>query len=103
MLTASEREWLELKQVKYKPWCIYAGWCHLTCHAKPSFCPTQPTKQNYIEAAEFSERVTAKLAENTDISIKALCQAGAHGQSIAWANLKIARLQVEEEMNADGQ
>lgn len=59
-------------------------------------CPT-----DYTPADDFDARVAVKLAENTDVSIKAICQAGTHGKSIAWANLKIARLQVEEEMDAD--
>lgn len=109
MLT--EREWLEDREYaryhyscqwcsQYDPMLIMPDRQDVPCMWYAT-CPCNTNNYDYKDALEFSERVAAKLAENTDVSIKAICQAGIHGKSIAWANLKLARLQVEEEMDGN--
>lgn len=92
MLTESEKQWLHNRKLSLNPYC---GWCMryaLCCNPHYQMCPTQNT--DLQDAAEFSERVAAKLAEYAAQKI---------GIRVSRPErlLKAARLQVEEEMDAD--
>ena len=82
MLTESEKEWLKTRDKK-RPYCFYcealfgADSCYWKCVTES--CAMYPDMQ---DAAEFSERVAAKLAKLDCV-------------------LKYARLAVEEEIDAD--
>jgi hypothetical protein len=107
MLTASERAWLEDR--KHKSYCRYCNVSKLCANpfASGYSCPLTG---NMKDAAEFSERVAAKLAQaymkiidaEFDIEIRLICEAcpaaGRCNMDCCDSILKWARLQVEEEM-----
>jgi hypothetical protein len=112
MLTINEKRWL----VQRKGYC---NWCSVKFKTDSCFwvitaglCPLYPRQVSTQDAAEFSERVAAKLAIN-DTSYLPCHQKGHENQcpydnycptdkkKTAWCKLKHARLQVEEEMDAD--
>lgn len=115
MLTESEKEWLKTRDKK-RPYCFYcealfgADSCYWKCVTES--CAMYPDMK---DAAEYEARVAAKLATyatmmvGSDIAAPCLecpCQkAGVcyHGtnKSCQWSFLTTARLQVEEEMDAD--
>lgn len=70
---------------------------------KPSKCPLVPSKELLVEAAEFEQRVAAKLARmSADVLLPCFQTSGDCPYTIpncAWCRLMVARLQVEEEMD----
>ena len=102
MLTKSEREWA----IKKSKW-IKRDICYL---------PEYPPKEELIDAAEFSERVAAKLAitgDDWDFEdmpcrgderqyMRINCKLRKNHWECADCYLKAARLKVEEELDADG-
>ena len=101
MLTKSEIDWLRCRSMAPN---LYCGWCMkyaLCCNPQFNRCPIKDS--DWQEAAIFEASVAAKLAETWEDapSAEAMTEAYIHGNSIAWALLKIASLQVEEEMDAD--
>lgn len=101
MLTESEKEWLKTRDKK-RPYCFYcealfgADSCYWKCVTES--CAMYPDMK---DAARFSERVAAKLATVQANSFPAMVEAYKYRQTIGWANLKLARLAVEEEMDAE--
>lgn len=114
MLTDSELAWLKRRQF-FNGFYTTSG-C-LTCSLNETLCDKTDCllHPDLEDALEFSERVAAKLATyatmmvGSDIAAPCLecpCQkAGVcyHGtnKSCQWSFLTTARLQVEEEMNAE--
>ena len=101
MLTDSEREWA----IKKSKWIKRDIW----------YLPEYSTKDELYNAAEFSERVAAKLAITGDAwdfedmpcrgerqYMRSKCPLRKNHWDCADCYIKAARLQVEEEMNADG-
>lgn len=102
MLTASEQEWLEQRDPKlYCRWCTGGNddvWCDYALAT--DVCPLYEDKDSLWDAAEFSERVAAKLAD----AYWPPMDVGSDGPRLFMPpadRLKWARLAVEEEMNAD--
>ena len=107
MLTDSEREWLRLRPHDGTAYCWHCqnvGRDMKGCLDEP-YCALVP---DYKDAAEFSERVAARMAElfAASTEIAPLC-ASCPCEDDCYANrrlkcggqiLKYARLQVEEEM-----
>ena len=110
MLTNSEREWLETRDKK-RPYCFYCealfgtDSCYWKCVTES--CAMYPDMK---DAAEFSERVAAKLANpqwavcwNSDSCLEF---GGSKDEprwvwDCEWCRLKHAHLQVEEDMDAE--
>lgn len=128
MLTKKERQWLKRRAAWYEKRDAYGNKCFgPTCrncssyrhfeggvpycqededawvYDYPAQCWLISSKELILEAAQFEARVAAKLAETWEDapSAEAMTEAYIHGNSIAWALLKIARLKVEEEIDAD--
>lgn len=124
MLTKSEKEWLKKREQWAEPHNGYGDEGYFCEHCKINCidgCPTEIRDGNidaFVDAAEFSERVTAKLAEfyhHTTLYLDdsdgqklrcwETCPARFHcGDSYTHltcgdAVLKTAQLTVEEEMN----
>lgn len=110
MLTESEREWLKTRDKK-RSYCVYceatfgADSCYWKCVTES--CAMYPDMK---DAAEFSERVAAKLSELPEDVHP--CPYGATNRcsyddcgnphlGCRRSILKYARLAVEEEMDAD--
>ena len=106
MLTPSEREWLFRRKLAEHPFC---GWCmkYALCF-NPYFkvCPTRDGDMQ--DAAEFSERVAAKLALGCESQLPCngcwranwkFCNLRKGYWDCADCFLKTARLIVEEEMD----
>lgn len=112
MLTDSEREWLERRR-------LFDGvnrWSHYSCRSCEHYavgrwegyhypcgvsvfggCPkVNPDRYDMQEAAEFESRVAAKLAENAYRKVVLV-----EGDISDFGLLKWARLQVEEEIDAE--
>ena len=108
MLTESEKNWLEERSNhvddNYCRWCKYNhGVDYVSCYCDEEDEYNSCVKELYYidpvwEAAEFEARVAAKLADGIRMTTWML-EAERSGQSDGWARLKIARLQVEEEMD----
>lgn len=110
MLTASEKEWLEdRRRVAYCRYCNVSKLC-ANSFASGYTCPL--TAGNMKDAAEFSERVAAKLAEAYGTMMDhnekhSLCQTCRFEvvktlgcmSTCAETVLRWAQLEVEEEMN----
>ena len=112
MLTDNEKVWLECREKSYGYYCM---WCDLWCDERGAnpFCYTTIRKEKFADAAEFSERVAAKLANTAsrlalgighDKECTELCDAANickkdEEMSCEWCFLKAARLEVEEEMD----
>ena len=100
MLTDSEREWLEERSwcrflfqcgecPKYDPMRILHDKVEVPCKHF-SLCAAYTNSYDLADAAEFSERVAAKLADSFF-----------YEQYPAEIRLMLARLEVEEEMDND--
>jgi hypothetical protein len=109
MLTKSEKEWME-NRGKFSCWyCPNTPQVMCTMGERPAHCAIMDT--DWKEAAEFSERVAAELAEMAQYNIKFGCDAcPAYIDDAvpckpycAALLLKTARLQVEEEMDAENE
>ena len=102
MLTKKELQWLD-NRGKFSCWyCPDIPQAMCTMGERPAHCAIMDT--DWKEAAEFSERVAAKLAERCvlleKVVQKALGAAEYVNLSAAAENaLKAARLAVEEEMD----
>ena len=87
MLTTSEWEWLERREVIHQ--CegdyIWAGYWEEGVELAVM-----------QDAAEFSERVAARLATDENCGVDEDCPPN---KSFGWGRLKAARLAVEEEMD----
>ena len=95
MLTQSEKRWLK----KRKEWsvCSYCSNIPQTMclyGERPHFCALLDV--DYKDAAEFSERVAAKLAADENCGVDEDCPPD---MPFGWGRLKSARLAVEEEMD----
>ena len=100
MLTQSEREWLENRK-RQSPFGFYSC-SHCKANSDPLVCWTVkrcPANIDFKNALEFSERVAAKLADISFCTFRDLN--GRHFWNLPEIRLKAARLQVEEEMNAN--
>ena len=108
MLTESEREWLEERDNWFSPWCSRCdGRFHCDEHKLYGKCSLTPDTD---DAALFEARVAAKLANpqwavcwNSDSCLEF---GGSKDEprwwwDCEWCRLKHARLQVEEEIDAD--
>lgn len=106
MLTDNEREWLRLRDFFPFNSCLHCE--HSADFIISRMCPflrdkncidlrTMNFAQTMKDAAEFSERVAAKLAENDWGNIDEDCPPN---MAFGWGKLKHARLAVEEEMDA---
>ena len=106
MLTNEEREWV--RENKTLTGCIYARRCRHTCF-EPPYCPVIPTKEDLIDAAEFSERVATKLAEyaGRKVDVDQCFTCPAMDKNCHWGTrlsceelmLQAARIEIEEEMD----
>jgi hypothetical protein len=114
MLTKSEKEWME-NRWKFSCWyCPNTPQVMCTMGERPAHCAIMDT--DWKEAAEFSERVAAKLAElfatislvgnATEFDCESSCPAFSvcctllhEGLPCDDAILMYARLKVEEEMD----
>ena len=96
MLTESEKRWLEDRW--HTPYCRYCNVSKLCANpfASGYSCPLTG---NMKDAAEFSERVAARLATNQNCGVDEDCPPN---MAFGWGRLKAARLAVEEEMDANG-
>ena len=107
MLTESEREWLEDREFfrhpytckwcdRYDPLLFFPTNKSIPCKWYQSCtslnCPSQSDLQ---DAAEFSERVAARLATDENCGVDEDCPPN---MPFGWGRLKAARLKVEEEM-----
>ena len=95
MLTKSEKRWLK----KRKEWsvCSYCSNIPQTMclyGERPHFCALIDV--DYKDAAEFSERVAAKLAADENCGVDEDCPPD---MPFGWGRLKAARLAIEEEMD----
>lgn len=108
MLTANERKWLNSRKADLiSPGAYFCGQCETQCFTLEKPCPLQITGKNWRDAAEFEQRVAAKLADPT----WTVCRYGdscieyGGDKEDAWiwlcevCRIKYARLQVEEEMD----
>jgi hypothetical protein len=101
MLTKSEKEWME-NRWKFSCWyCPNTPQVMCTMGERPAHCAIMDT--DWQDAAEFSERVAAKLAKHTHdkplvCEINWDCPYWPQGKC-AWCYLKAARIEVEEEMD----
>lgn len=116
MLTASEKRWLIYRRKGYcRTWCKPNSIC---CFMPSLYCPTSISFDDYREAAEFEAQVVAKLARQAlnYASKKYPCRhgfpvlgcmrdktklTGSYAVHCEDCFLREARLQVEEEMDAD--
>ena len=118
MLTGSEKQWLKCRG--YNTFCD--NHCNVPYSSKEccvrvacKTCPLYPGLGAFRDAAEFSERVAAKLADWFGNSVSGLytvsidgtcdgCPCGGNCTMPCKAEiLKHARMKVEEEMNSNGQ
>ncbi len=119
MLTESEQQWIawkrHIKSIEHGAgaWCQYQNCPHFGKNAAgcygDQYCPLFP---DLVDALDFEGRVAEKLAIN-DTSYLPCHQKGHENQcpydnycptdkkKTAWCKMKHARLQVEEEMNAE--
>ena len=113
MLTDSERAWLKYRDIVNPRGTYFCEYCkdYAECHSDMGWgveCPTAPLSLH--DAALFEARVAAKLANpqwavcwNSDSCLEF---DGSKDEprwwwNCAWCRLKHARLQVEEEMDAE--
>ena len=116
MLTKSEKEWLKKREQWAKPHNGYGDEGYFCEHCKINCfdgCPTEIRDGNidaFVDAAEFSEKVAAKLALGCESQTPCNGCWKAHWKycnlrkgywDCADCFLKVARLAVEEEMNND--
>ena len=109
MLTEDEKRWLEEReQVELRHGlysCGHCKWRSDVFDEYTGYCAAEfrdcPIMGDYRDAAEFSERVAAKLAESEDCHITDDCVFFGEG-ICAWCKLKDARLAVEREMISEG-
>ena len=98
MLTESEKKWL--KDRKPKAYCRYCGIKYFCSNSNVSCFKCPLIMENLEDALEFSERVAAKLADPYYPPM----DAGSDGPQLFMPpadRLKWARIEVEEEMDAD--
>ena len=105
MLTESERAWLKYRDIANPRGTYFCEYCknYVECHSDMLWgideCPTAPL--SLLEAAEFEARVAALLAE---IMPRALADPW-FIENAKYINAdvtqKLARLSVEEEMDAE--
>ena len=121
MLTESEKQWLERREEMPGYFCL---WCPLwdneaDCDGRSPhpFCPIFQRRERLLDAAEFSERVAAKLANihfgtedcqycSNHINVNEYCgecKTASSDKRCLACRLKYARLKVEEEMDSNGQ
>ena len=108
MLTDSEREWLKKKERILREGKVWGAWCYACpnfgrdwaeCYAH-QYCPIFNSHEALQEAALFEARVAAKLADPYYPPM----DVGSDGPRLFMPptdRLKWARIEVEEEMNAD--
>lgn len=101
MLTDSERAWLKHRDIANPRGTYFCEYCkdYAECHSDMGWgveCPTAPLSLQ--DAAEFEARVAAKLAKGIPQSAW-LAEAEKCDMPPSWTRLKLARLQVEEEMD----
>ena len=126
MLTESEREWLEDSEKWNSKLDIYDNSCFcppckyceyftetangvfcqdaedMWLYNKPSKCPLVPSKELLLEAADFEQRVAAKLAKVISNLVKEAPWPDIEAQATTPdLVLKWARLAVEEEMDGE--
>ena len=107
MLTESEKRWLRGRELSPRPYCascINAKICAKT--RKQCWCPTDARSAHTLsDALDFSERVAVKLARmSVDAMLPCFQTNGDCPYTIpncAWCRLMVARLLVEEEIDAD--
>lgn len=93
MLTKNELQWLD-NRGKFSCWyCPDIPQAMCTMGERPAHCAIMDT--DWKDAAEFSERVTAKLAADENCGVDEDCPPD---KPFGWGRLKAARLAVEEEM-----
>lgn len=104
MLTDSEREWLNSRRSDLvSPGAYFCGQCEVQCFTLEKPCPLQITGKNWRDAAEFEARVAKRLAfmavnrnEESPCNKREPCDP----VSCYSCWIKTARLEVEEEMDA---